>query len=51
MIEERVVGLEAFLHGTLALLGTYASLDPRYGRGRAVGDACYDEGIRALFAK
>lgn len=29
VIEERVVGLEAFLHGALALLGTYASLDPR----------------------
>ncbi|CAM9743661.1 unnamed protein product, partial [Laminaria digitata] len=33
VVEERVVGLEAFLHGALALLGTYASLDPRCAGG------------------
>lgn len=29
VVEERIVGLEAFLHGALTLLGIYTSVDPR----------------------
>lgn len=29
VVEERIVGLEAFLHGALTLLGIYASVDSR----------------------
>lgn len=29
VVDERIVGLEAFLHGALTLLGIYAPVDPR----------------------